>query len=311
MEPEATQYEGAEVQQESGNTGNDDAALLSAFLAQEDHSYDGTEAASSDIPAGQEVDDAPSLDSFTVKINGEEKQVSRDELITHYQKGESSSQKFEEAANLRREVEQQKVATYQQQSQLQNAINHFMQTANQWAQEGQPDWANLLENNPHEYLRQKEVFSARQAEFGKAQAAQAYLNEQNQVQQNENMSAHLATEGAKMLDMIPEWKDQGVRQAEEQELIKYLNGKGYTREELQNLNQSKASNIALVLNSMRYEKLVAQSKAATKQVQGLPPRVERPGVASQGNNNRSETMQRLSRTGSIDDATSAFAALFG
>jgi hypothetical protein len=61
---------------------------------------------------------------------------------------------------------------------------------------------------------------------------------------------------------------------------------------------------------MRYEKLVAQSKAATKQVQGLPPRVERPGVSSQGNNNRSETMQRLSRSGSISDATDAFAALF-
>lgn len=311
MEPEATQYEGAEVQQESGNTGNDDAALLSAFLAQEDHSYDGTEAASSDIPAGQEVNDAPTIDSFTVKINGEERQVSRDELITHYQKGEASNQKFEEAANLRREVEQQKAATTQQQSQLQNAINHFRDTASKWAQEAQPDWANLLENNPHEYLRQKEVFAQRQEEFGKAQAAQAYLDQQNQSKQQEYMSAHLATEGAKLLEIIPEWKDQGARTREEQELVSYLSGKGYTREELQNLNQSKASNIALVLNSMRYEKLVAQSKAANKQVQGLPPRVERPGVASQGNNNRSETMQRLSRSGSISDATDAFAALFG
>jgi hypothetical protein len=311
MEPEATQYEGAEVQQESDNSGSDDAALLSAFLAQEDHSSDGIDAASSDIPAGQEVEPVQSVDNFTVKINGEEKQVSRDELIAHYQKGEASNQKFEEAANLRREVEQQKAATTQQQAQLQNAINHFMQTANQWAQEGQPDWANLLENNPHEYLRQKELFAARQAEFSKAQAAQAYLNEQNQAQQQQSMAAHLETEGAKMLEIIPEWKNQDVRQAEEQELIKYLTGKGYTRDELQNLNQSKASNIALVLNSMRYEKLVAQSKAATKQLQNLPPRVERPGVASQGNNNRSEAMQRLARSGSIDDATSAFAALFG
>jgi hypothetical protein len=311
MEPEATQYEGAEVQQETSQSGNDDAALLSAFLAQEDHSSDGIDAASSDIPAGQEVEPVQSVDNFTVKINGEEKQVSRDELIAHYQKGEASNQKFEEAANLRREVEQQKAATTQQQAQLQNAINHFMQTANQWAQEGQPDWANLLENNPHEYLRQKEVFAARQAEFSKAQAAQAYLNEQNQAQQQQSMAAHLETEGAKMLEIIPEWKNQDVRQAEEQELIKYLTGKGYTRDELQNLNQSKASNIALVLNSMRYEKLVAQSKAAAKQVQNLPPRVERPGVASQGNNNRSEAMQRLARSGSIDDATSAFAALFG
>lgn len=312
MDQEATQIEqGADSQQESGNTGNDDAALLSAFLAQEDHSSDGIDAASSDIPAGQEAEPTQALENFTVKINGEEKQVTRDELIANYQKGEASSQKFEEAANLRREVEQQKAATNQQHSILQNAINHFRATANQWAQEGQPDWANLLENNPHEYLRQKEVFAARQEEFGKAQAAQAYLDQQNQSQQNEYMAQHLATESAKLLDIIPEWKDTVHREREEQELVKYLTGKGYTRDEMSNLNQSKASNISLVLNAMRYEKLVAQSKTAAKQVQNLPPRIERAGVANQGSSGRAEAMQRLSRSGSISDATDAFAALFG
>ena len=312
MEQEATQLDqGAEIQQDSGNTGSDDASLLSAFLAQENDSSNGIEAASSDIPATQ--DDAPSqsVDNFTVKINGEERQVTRDELIANYLKGEASSQKFEEAANLRREVEQQKAAANNQHSILQNAINHFRQTANQWAQEGQPDWANLLENNPHEYLRQKEVFAARQEEFGKAQAAQAYLDQQNQSQQNEYMAQHLASESAKLLDIIPEWKDTRHREREEQELVKYLTGKGYTRDEMINLNQSKASNISLVLNAMRYEKLVAQSKTAAKQVQGLPPRIERAGVTNQGNSGRAEAMQRLSRSGSITDATDAFAALFG
>lgn len=208
-------------------------------------------------------DDQPKPDLYAVKINGVEKQVTRDDLIAHYQKGEAANAKFEEAAALRREAEQH---TTQHQAQLQQAINHFNGLAQQWAKEQQPDWQDLLDNNPHEYLRQQKIHSERAAQYQQAQAAQAHLDEQARTKQNQNISEHIAKESAKLTEVIPEWKDAKSREREETELVSYLTNQGYTPEELQNLNYSKASNIALVVKAMRYDALVNKARAVGKPV---------------------------------------------
>ena len=62
--------------------------------------------------------------------------------------------------------------------------------------------------------------------------------------------------------------------------------------------------------AMKYQQLVEKSKSAAKQVQGLPPRVERPGVTQKNLDAKAEAMNRLSRTGSITDAAAAMEAIF-
>ncbi|MEY4718477.1 MAG: hypothetical protein RL563_1095 [Pseudomonadota bacterium] len=310
---EATQQLDAPLQTESPaveNQGNDDAALLSAFLTAQEQADDHSDSEAGN-PASQadEQNQQPS-DVFTVKVNGTEKQVTRDELIANFQKGEASNQRFEEAANLRKEAEALRENFQSQQYALQNALNNFQQIAQQWASEGQPNWQELLDNNPHEYLRQKEMWQARSEQVQKAQAAQAYLQQQQQQQQQVFMQQHLQQESQKLFELIPEWKDEGKRVSEEKDLIDFLTKQGYSRDDLINLNQSRASNIKLAIDAMRYSKLVEQAKQSGKRVQGLPPRVERPGVATNQSGSR-EAYNRLGKTGSLDDAAAAFAELFG
>ena len=212
-----------------------------------------------------EKPDPPVAETFKVKINGQEKSVTRDELIAHYQKNEAAQQKFEQAAEIRREAETQRETYLQHQQMMQQAIQQIQAQAQQWAQEGQPDWQDLLDNNPHEYLRQKEVFAKRQQTLQQAQAAQAYLQQQQQTQHVEQLQKHLATEGQKLItEYLPEWQDKTVRQRDEADLISFLKDKGYNDDDLNNLNQSRASNIVLALNAMKYEKLLAKAKAAKK-----------------------------------------------
>lgn len=306
---EAT-IQGAEPQTEA-STSNDDAALLSAYLAQEQESkLDGVD--NTPDPAGQVEAKPESSETFTVKIDGEEKQVSRDELIAHYQKEAASQKRFEEAANLRREAEQQKAEYLQHQQLMQKAVEHFNNIANQWANEGQPDWADLLENNPHEYLRQKQIWEARSAEMQKAQMAQAYLQQQQQQQQEQFLSQHLQKESERITELLPEWKNPDVRTRDEKDLIDYLKGQGYSNEDLAALNRSRASNIKLAMDAMKYNRLLEQAKTTSKKVGQIPARAERPGVANVGSNTAfAEAKARLSKSGSIDDATAAFAAMFG
>lgn len=306
MENEATQP-GAENSQTEAPQGNDDAALLSAYLAQQEESEPVD-----DAPAGQPATQADeqsqqAADTFTVKIDGVEKNVTRDELIAHYQKGESSNKRFEEAAQIRREAEAQRTAFQQQQQVLANAVQHFNQVAQRY--NVAPPSLDLLENNPHEYLRQKEQYEQFQGEMQKAQAAQAYLQQQQAQQQQQYLQQHLAVESQKLIDLLPDWKDQTVRTRDEQDLIKYLSDKGYSQEDIVGLNTSRATNIQLAINAMKYERLMQQAKSANKRVEQLPPRVERPGVANVQSGKR-DAYQRLTRSGSIDDAAAAFSELF-
>ncbi|MGZ5053307.1 MAG: hypothetical protein ACXWAT_00030 [Methylobacter sp.] len=240
----------------TGADDDQDAELVSALIGDDDD-----ESTDDHADDGQEEDDGKP-DRYKVKINGVEKHVSKDELIAHYQKGQASNEKFEEAAALRREAEQQKASITQHQEQLQQAINHFNAQAQRWASEGQPDWQDLLDNNPHEYLRQKEIWGKRTAEFQQAQAAQAHLDQQRELQQQEYLTNHLKAESAKLTELLPEWKDEALKDKEGKELVDYLTKQGYTREEMNNLNNSKASNIKLVINAMRYEKLMEKVNSA-------------------------------------------------
>lgn len=288
-------------------TSSNDAELLSAFLAQQNVDS-GTE----NQPAQPQETPQPANDTYTVKINGQEKQVTRDELITHYQKGEASNQRFEEAAAIRREFEAKNAQTIQQREQLQNALNHFNMLAQQWQQEGQPDWNRLIAEDPHQYLIEKAKFDDRMAKIQQAQTAQAYLNQQQAHEQQQFQQQRLVQEGERLLEVIPEWKDATKRASEQNELVNFLSSKGFDAQRIEGLNYSDANTVKLAVSAMRYEKLVEQAKTATKQVQNLPPRMERAGVANTADNSGlSDAKQRLARSGSIEDATAAFAAMFG
>lgn len=59
---------------------------------------------------------------LTVKVNGAEKQVKQSELIAHYQKGDASAKRFEEAAQVRRQAEQLQATLSAERQQLAEAL---------------------------------------------------------------------------------------------------------------------------------------------------------------------------------------------
>jgi hypothetical protein len=253
MEEEAT-LPGAESDLNPETAPDPDETLINALTATDDDETG---------EPGEESE--ATADLFTVKINGEEKQVSRDELIAHYQKEQAASQKFEEAAQIRREVEQQREQYLQGLQQSKQFIDLVSQQAQQWAMEGQPNWQELLENNPHEYLKQQEIFKQRQATLQAAQQQYAYLQQQQQAQQQAELQQHLAKESDRLVkELIPEWSNPDVRVKDEQELVSYLKNSGYSDQDLMNLSHSRADNIALARKAMLYDRAMAKAKSLKK-----------------------------------------------
>lgn len=208
---------------------------------------------------------------FNVKINGKELKVSRDELIAEYQKGKSSGERFEEAARMRREAETQLQRYGQYEQALENQLDQFAQVAEKWIQEKQPDWSDLLENNPHEYLRKQEEYRQRSLVLHQAQQARMQLNQQQEQRNAEQLGVYIESEKQKLVnELIPEWKSPKVRESEEQALISYLKGSGYTDQDIQTLNYSRANNISLARKAMLYDQAREKAKALKNSQDAVP-----------------------------------------
>lgn len=215
---------------------------------------------------GADSADSADEEQITVKINGHEKQVTRSQLIESYQKGAAAGEKFEEAANLRKAAEQETQKATQSQQVLAQYIEQLDAQVRQWASESAPNWEDLLENNPHEYLRQRDVYAKKAYAVQQLQAAQYRLGEEQQAQYTEQLKQHLQIEGQKLIkEAIPEWSNREVREREEGELIKWLTDLGYSSDDLQYLNHSRAENINIARKAMLYDKAVKKAKSLKAQ----------------------------------------------
>jgi hypothetical protein len=255
---------------EATETGAESTAIETETAPDPDETLINALTATDDDETGEPGEESEATaDLFTVKINGEEKQVSRDELIAHYQKEQAASQKFEEAAQIRREVEQQREQYLQGLQQSQQFIDMVSQQAQQWAMEGQPNWQELLENNPHEYLKQQEIFKQRQATLQAAQQQHAYLQQQQAHEHEQQVKQHLNNESERLLkDLIPEWKNEVVREREKGELLSHMLESGYSENDIKlitNSQFSKAEFIRTARKAMLYDRAMAKANSLKKQ----------------------------------------------
>lgn len=305
-----------------GNVGSDvpppqtaserDADILNAYLAQEEQQaiVDGDDS----LKTAEQESNQQRSDVFTVKIDGEEKQVTRDELIANYSKSNAADKRFNEAAEIRKASEAKIQAAESEQAKLQNALNYFTQIVQQWDLAGllSPPNVALLDSDPVTYIKQQREYESRVAEIEKAQAAQAYLNQQSQQQQQERLKAHLSQESQRLPELLPEWKNSEIRAKETKEVTQYLLNQGYSHEDIEGLNVSRASNIALVIKAMRYDNLVQKAKSGVNRVQNMPQRVERPtGNNAPGVDAVQASKAKLMKSGSMNDAADYFSQLFG
>lgn len=185
------------------------------------------------------------------------------------------------------------------QAQLEGALTEQNQTIN---------WQQLLETNPVEYLQQKHLFEQRQAALQQNYAEQQKLASIHQAEQKQRFQSHIQAQQQELLAKLPEWKDESKAEADKVAIRKYLQEQGYDEQSVNSVADAKA--IVLARKAMLYDQMIAKAQVAAKKVASLPSKVERPGTgANPGLDKRSASFQRLSKSGSVDDAAAVFASL--
>lgn len=253
-------------------------------------------------PTQAEKDAAAVDKTFKLKVNGEERSYTEAELIVAAQKAEAAAQRFEEAANIRKQAEPELAAARQERQQLKQVLDHYIPQLTQLLQISQPD-PQLINSDPQEYMRQNYAYQARIAELTQAQAAQAELTQRNQSEQAQHMQARTAQEQEKLLAALPDWKDPAKAKDEASAVDGYLHTAGFSEQERNTISDHRL--IVVARKAMLYDQIMKQQAQTTQRVEKLPPKVERPGNGVQPGDNRTRAMRSHAQSGSVESGAAA------
>ena len=252
----------------------------------------------------QKEEDQPQ--TFTVKVDGKDVTVTLDELQKGYSRTQDYTRKTQQIAEVRKQVaaETQAVrAERAQYAQLLGALQAQLQ-----ATEPQVDLDRLYQEDPIEWVRQKEVLRERQEKAMAIQSEQQRLAQLQQAEQQRATEEYLLQQKDALLAALPEWKDPKKAKAEKALVVESAKAAGFSEDDLKNVYDHRL--VLLLRKAGLYDQMMSK-RQGIKPVVSNGPRPAKPGAAGRVSTTTEATRakQRLAKTGRIDDAASAIALL--
>lgn len=309
LEPEAENpetEEAAPTEEEESTEEIQDESL-------EEESDDELEAQAED--ESEEPDESEEAEEellYAVKVDGDEQEVSLDELLNGYSRQSSYTKRSQQLAEQRKEFEnaqKQMAAEYHQiQAERQQYVDSLQQviegsTAN-LDQYQSIDWDRLKVDDPVEWtVKRQEFYDAQnKIQATKAQQAEAIQRAQAEFQQQHQVT--LQQEHGKMVEVLPEWADAEKQMEIATGIRNYATAQGFQKEELDSLSDHRS--LLVLRKAMLYDQL-QKADVKGKKLKGKP-RVIRSGRGAEKKqtqkSQRAAKIKRLQSTGHLDDAAS-------
>lgn len=255
-------------------------------------------------------------ESIKVKVNGEEVEVTLDELARGYSRQSDYSRKTQQLAEERKAFQAEAEAIRQERAQyatLLGALQQQLQSQQQLDQ--QPDWDRLYDEDPIQATKLERQWrkaqEERHAKLSAIQAEQQRLGQAFEQQTTEQMKALLIQQAQRLPEIIPEWKDDKVAAEGKKQLRGWLADQGLSEVEINSL--TKAEHVAILRKAMLYDMGNRRAQSSVKP-QPVATRPVKPGSAANVPGTKSVTdvtraKQRLAKTGTVNDAASVLAAM--
>lgn len=201
-------------------------------------------------------------DDHKVMLTVDGKQVEKTfgELKVAAQKVEAAEQRFREAANIRKEYEEKAAVLPEREKQLGQVLEYYINQANTLMQAEQPDWAKLLEEDPHGYLKERQKWETKQAELNQAKNIQMELQRQNAAALAASNARRAQEEMQKLSEALPEWKDPKKAAEGAKAVDAYLEQQGLPPEMRAQIDT--ATVFLIARKAMLYDQAVAKQAAA-------------------------------------------------
>lgn len=257
------------------------------------------------------IEDEAEPENYTIVIDGEDVQVSRDELLNGYQRQADYTRKTQELASQRKQADE---AFAQRQHGIERQAHDMMALTQQLQQMTQADqninWDQLMNEDPAQYIRLKEQANQRQQALHEASQHQQHLSQQAQAEKDQKQKQFVQQQYDQVLTEWPEWKDPAKASQGKQEISNYLTANGFTTDEVSQVADFRT--LKLIDKARKYD-AIESAKPGVKKRANKAPKVIKPGAGrskSDANNAvHAKQMKRLKRSGSKDDAAALLANL--
>ena len=268
--------------------------------APEEELQDSDGEQSDEVEAEEEEDKAP---IFTVRVDGKNVEVTLEELQKGYSREADYTRKTQQVSEERRAfaAEAELVRTERQQySQLLGSLQAQLQ------QNAAPqvDLDRLYNEDPIEWVRQKELARDAEKVHAAIQSEQQRLSHIQAQEQYQSMQAHLAQQQDAMLKAIPEWANPDKAKAEKTLLIEWGQKLGFSSDELKNIFDHRA--VVALRKAALYDQMMTK-RGNIRPAVNNGPKPAKPGAAGRMDNTTDarRSQQRLAKTGRVNDAASA------
>ena len=241
---------------------------------------------------------------YTVKVDGEELQVTQDELLNGYQRQQAYTRRSQELAEQRKAFEEEAAQVSKLRNEYAQQLEQLSEQLQQVNQQ-EPDWAELAKQHSAEELIVYKAQLDQQKEYARqVEAEKKKVQEEQMQEQQKLMQQHLAEQRKEMLNRIPSWQDEDRRKKERQAVITYAQKRiGFSPEEIANASDARA--IELLYKSWQWDKLQEKKPDAKRKARKAPKmaRAGQPKTKKQvASRQRQTAINRLNKERSVDAA---------
>ena len=286
-EAEVAEVEEEEVEQESES--DDDAEYAEEY--DDDDEYD---------ESNDEQADQSGPETYSIKVNGENVDVTLNDLKQSFSGQKYIQQGMKQAAEQRKQAEEAFNGLNQQREQL----NQLMQQVEQQGVISQPTPPSkeLLNADPLGYI---EADATYREQMGAYQTQQQQIGQQQQAMQQaqgQAHQAHLQSQMAELQQAIPDFSDAKKAPKMKERLVKQGMAEGYTAEEIGGIVDHRAMKV--LHKAMLYDQMMeggGDVQAKLKKARPLMKAGTKKQPTSDAKKQRQQ-MSKLKKTGSIHDA---------
>jgi hypothetical protein len=250
-----------------------------------------------------EPDDEP---TYSVKVAGEEKELTLTELKTLAQQGADYTKKTQQVAEQRKALEAESVAI-DQARQLRDAYAERLQAMEQLlsSPEQSENLEYLKESDPIGYAVKVAELSQQKEQLQAIQAERYRIAEQQQAEQQQALQGYIAQQAAKLAEVLPEYSDPVKGEKLRSDLRSFAKDIGFSDQELSMVRDSRQ--VLALHKAMLYDKLQKSKPDVNKRVNEATKTIKSGNSVKPVTSDQVKRQQaQLKQSGKVRDAAKIF-----
>jgi len=237
---------------------------------------------------------------YSVKVYGDEKKVTLDELRRGYSGQQAIQQGMQQVASAKKEVEQVYAALQAETQRVQQLRQQF--ESGSFTAPPKPPSDEMFKDDPIGYMEAKIAYDRKAAEWQQQQHQLQALDQQQRHIQQQALQAHLHQEMQTLQQTIPEFSDPKRASGLKEKLVQTGLAYGFDAAALDQITDAKT--VQVLYDAMKYREMMGAKGEAERRVEKARP-VVKPGAKKPAKSSKAKQRQqavaRMKQTGSVDD----------